>query len=67
MLIDGQPVDLIDLYAPEPGGPEVVYVADLAPGSPRSISVEPTGTSDPASTGSSVVIDGFVTLRSGGS
>ncbi len=67
VLIDGQPMDLIDLYAPESGGPEVVYVADLAPGSPRIVSVEPTGTSDPASSGSRVVIDGFVTLLSAGS
>lgn len=66
VLIDGQPVDLIDLYAPEPGGTEVVYIAELGPSAVRSIMVEPTGTSDPASSGSVVVIDGFVTLLPAG-
>jgi GH25 family lysozyme M1 (1,4-beta-N-acetylmuramidase) len=60
VLLDGQPLTLIDLYAPEPSGPEIVYVADL-PGQ-ASISVEPTGSSDPASSGSAVIVDGFATL-----
>lgn len=66
VLLDGQPTDLIDLYAPEPTGPEIVYVADVDPGTSQRISVEATATSDPASGGSSVVIDGFVTLVSSG-
>jgi hypothetical protein len=65
VLVDGAAVGLIDLYQPVASGPETVYVASLEPGTVQLISVEPTGTSDPASSGSSVVIDGFVTLTSG--
>lgn len=62
--VDGQAVGLFDLYAAVAGGPEVVYIADLD-GSDHQVSVEPTGTADPASTGTSVVIDGFVSLGAG--
>jgi GH25 family lysozyme M1 (1,4-beta-N-acetylmuramidase) len=65
VLVDGTAVGLIDLYQPIASGPETVYVAGLEPGIEQLISVEATGTSDPASSGSSVVIDGFVTLTSG--
>jgi hypothetical protein len=59
--IDGRAVGLVDLYAPEPNGAEIVYVVDLD-GGPHMISIEPTGTSDPASSGTAVEIEGFVSL-----
>jgi hypothetical protein len=59
--IDGQGVGLFDLYAPVVTGPEVVYVGQLD-GTAQEIAVEPTDTADTASTGTSVVIDGFVSL-----
>jgi hypothetical protein len=65
VLVDGTAVGLIDLYQPVASGPETVYVTGLEPGTEQLISVEATGTSDPASSGSGVVIDGFVTLASG--
>jgi GH25 family lysozyme M1 (1,4-beta-N-acetylmuramidase) len=61
VLLDGEAVGLVDLYAPEVSGPEVVFVADATAGS-HSIAVEPTGTSDVASVGSAVTVDGYVTL-----
>jgi lysozyme len=61
VLLDGEAVGLVDLYAPEASGPEVVFVADLADGV-HSVELEPTGTADAASTGSAVVVDGYVTL-----
>ena len=65
VLIDGEPAGLIDLYAPWRGEPEVVYVADLRPAPATHLDRGRPGTSDPTSTGSSVAIDGFVTLASG--
>lgn len=62
VLIDGEPVGLVDLYAPLAGGPEIVHVVDLSAGSPASIMLEPTGTSHADSTGTAVIVDGFVTL-----
>ena len=53
---------LIDLYAPEPGVPEVVHVLDLPDGE-HTLSVEPTGTSDPSSSGVAVAVEGFVSLE----
>jgi lysozyme len=61
LLVDGQSVALIDLYAPEAGEPEVVEVIALAPGQ-HSLAIEPTGSSDPASTGVAVEVEGYVTL-----
>jgi len=61
VIIDGQAVGLVELYAPNLTGPEVVFVADLD-GGRHSVTVEATGTSDPASTGTGITIDGFVTL-----
>jgi lysozyme len=61
VAIDGQTVGLVDLYAPEPSGPELVYVLPLPAGS-GEVSVDPTGTADPASAGTRVVIDGLVSL-----
>ena len=63
--IDGEPAGMIELYAPEALGPEVVFVADLAPGAVSSISLVPTGTNDAASSGERVAIDGVVTLTAG--
>jgi hypothetical protein len=62
IVLDGEPLGLVDLYAPEPSGPQVVYVTGLQPDALQQVSVEATGTSDPSATASSVVIDGFVTL-----
>ena len=59
--LDGEPVALIDLYAVEPGEPEVVHVLDLPEGE-HTLSVEGIGTSDPSSSGSAVVVEGFVSL-----
>jgi hypothetical protein len=64
VLVDGEEVGLVDLYAPMAGEPEVVHVVDLVPGVPASITLEATGTSDPNSTGTAIAIDGFVTLAS---
>ncbi len=64
VLVDGQAVGLVELYAPSPTGPEVVFVADLD-GGRHSVTVEATGTSDPASAGTGITIDGFVTLATG--
>jgi hypothetical protein len=61
ILLDGNATALIDLYAPEAGGPELVHVVTLPEGR-HTISVEATETSDPASTGSSVVVEGYATL-----
>jgi GH25 family lysozyme M1 (1,4-beta-N-acetylmuramidase) len=62
VLIDGEAHGLVDLYAPLPGEPELVYIADLASGATATISIEATGTSHPEATGDSVAIEGFVTL-----
>jgi GH25 family lysozyme M1 (1,4-beta-N-acetylmuramidase) len=64
VLVDGQAEGLVDLYAPEPGGPEIVHVADLPSGA-AVIAIEATGTSDAAATGTGIAIEGFVTLTSG--
>ncbi len=61
VLLDGEALALVDLYAPEPSGPEVVFVADLPPGS-HSIEIETTGNADPASTGTDVSVDGLIIL-----
>ncbi len=61
VLLDGEALALIDLYAPEAGAAELVYVTDL-PAGDHTVTVEPTGSSDPASSGSAVIVDGFVTL-----
>jgi len=65
VLLDGEPVGLVDLYAPEATGPELVLVVDLASGARQRISVEATGDRDPAASGGSVAIEGFVTLATG--
>ncbi|MFV2062384.1 MAG: hypothetical protein ACC726_02580, partial [Chloroflexota bacterium] len=62
ITLDGNVVGEIDLWAPDSGGAEVVFVLDLEPGVSHQLRVEATGTSDPASTGSAIAIDGFVTL-----
>ena len=64
VLVDGEAVGLVDLYAPMAGEVEVVHVVDLVPGRPASITLEATGTSDPDSRGTTIAIDGFVTLAS---
>ena len=64
VLLDGEPIGLLDLYAPSPSGPEIVFVADLEDASLHSMTVEATETSDPASAGTGIVVDGFVTLTS---
>ncbi|MEA2027212.1 MAG: hypothetical protein U9O18_11020, partial [Chloroflexota bacterium] len=61
VLLDGEALGLVDLFAPEPSGPEVVFVTDLPPGS-HGIEIEATGNADPASTGTTVSVDGFITL-----
>lgn len=65
VLLDGEPAALVDLYAPQPGGSEIVLVLDLEPGAPATISVEPTGTGDAASSGTVVSVEGFVLLQDG--
>jgi hypothetical protein len=62
VYLDGEAVGLVDLYHPTATAPEIVYVADLAPDAESTISVEATGTSDPAATGNAVLIDAFVTV-----
>ena len=66
VTVDGTAIALIDLYAPISPGSEVVHVMELESAGPHEISVEATGTSDPASTGSEVEVDGFVTLSASG-
>jgi GH25 family lysozyme M1 (1,4-beta-N-acetylmuramidase) len=61
VVVDGEPVALVDLYAEVPTGPEVVHVMQLPAGA-HEINVEATDSADPASTGSVVVIEGFATL-----
>jgi hypothetical protein len=61
VLLDGEALGLVDLYAAVPGGPELVYVADL-PGGSHSVELAGTGGADPASTGTAVDVEGFVTL-----
>jgi hypothetical protein len=61
--IDGEPVASVDLSAAAALGPEVVYVADLMPGAPRTIGIVPALGTEPASNGAR--IDGFVTLVTG--
>jgi hypothetical protein len=58
---DQAPV-LVDLYAATPQEPAVVHVAEISPAAPVDVSVEPTGTADPAATGDRVAIESFVTL-----
>ena len=65
VLVDGEAVGLVDLYAPVAGGPELVHVVDLEPGASASIALEATGTSHPDSAGTAITIDGFVTLAAG--
>ena len=62
LTLDGEAVALIDLFAPEPGVSEVVHVLDLPDGE-HTLSVEPTGTSDPSSSGVAVAVEGFVSLE----
>ena len=61
VLLDGEALGLVDLFAPAPSGPEVVFVTDLPPGG-HSIEIETTGNADPSSTGTTVSVDGFITL-----
>lgn len=62
IVIDGQADGLVDLYAPVSSGPEVVYIVDLDAAVGHRLSVEPTGTADPASLGTDIVVDGVVSL-----
>ena len=62
VLLDGEVVGTVDLYAPEAGVPEVVFVADLAPDAISTISLAPTGTQNVAATGSGLAFEGVVTL-----
>ena len=64
VVLDGEAIALIDLYSAAASGPEVVYVADLTDGQ-HFLTVETTGSSDPASTGTGVAVEGFVTLAQG--
>jgi len=61
LLVDGEAVALIDLYAPEVTDSEVVHVIALADG-PHSLAIEATESSDPASTGVEVTVEGVATL-----
>jgi GH25 family lysozyme M1 (1,4-beta-N-acetylmuramidase) len=54
VLLDGQPLGLVDLYAETAEGPAVVFVADLPEGE-HTITVEPTD-------GSTLSVEGFATL-----
>jgi GH25 family lysozyme M1 (1,4-beta-N-acetylmuramidase) len=62
VLLDGEAIGLIELYAPASTEPGIVYVVDLEPSAPGHLSVQPTDTSDPASSGDRVEIVGLVTL-----
>ncbi len=62
VYLDGEAVGLVDLYHPTATAPEIVYVADLAPDTQSTVSIEATGTADPDATGTDVVIDAFVTI-----
>jgi hypothetical protein len=64
LLVDGAAVALMDLWAAEPGGPEIVHVATLAPG-PHTVAIQPTDSADPGSTGTAVDVTGFVTITGG--
>ena len=44
--LDGEAVATVDLYAPEPGGPEVVATVGLVPGTRHVLSVTPDGSAD---------------------
>ena len=48
-MLDGEPLGLVDLYAPEATGPAVVFVADLDPAGEQQVTVEPTGNADEVS------------------
>jgi hypothetical protein len=63
VLVDGEEAGLVDLYAPESGGPEIVHVVDLTPGVAHEVVVQPTGTSDASATGSAISIEGFAVLE----
>ena len=57
VLLDGEALGLVDLWAESDEGPAVVFVAELPPGE-HTVSVEPTDGSDTALT-----VDGFATLE----
>jgi hypothetical protein len=57
VLLDGEGLGLVDLWAESEEGPAVVFVAELPPGE-HTVSVEPTDGSDAALT-----VDGFATLE----
>jgi GH25 family lysozyme M1 (1,4-beta-N-acetylmuramidase) len=62
VVVDGEAVGLVDLYAPIATGPEIVFVAETGTDASQTVAVEGTGTADPASSGTGISIDGFVTL-----
>jgi hypothetical protein len=68
VTLDGEEVTTLDLYAPVAGGPEVVGTIPLSPGVRHILGISPSGSADPASTGTEVAIDGVVllTTREGG-
>ena len=64
VLLDGQALGLVDLYAPVEEAPSIVFVADLPDGE-HTISVEPT---DPDGSGAvGLAVEGFATLELAGS
>lgn len=62
VLLDGEALGLVDLYAAIEEGPAIVFVADLPDGE-HIVSVEPTDGTDTEADGGAPVIDGFATLE----
>jgi GH25 family lysozyme M1 (1,4-beta-N-acetylmuramidase) len=60
--LDGEAVATVDLYAAEPGGPEVVATVGIVPGTRHVLSVTPDGTAVEGASGTDVAIDGFLVL-----
>jgi len=63
VLLDGDALGLVDLYAATEQGPAVVFVADL-PAGEHAITVESTADDDPALC-NRLAVEGFVTLEQG--
>ena len=65
VLLDGEELGRVDLYATSTSGPEVVFVADLSMDGQHELTVRPLGVGEAASGGAEVAIDGFLALTTG--
>jgi len=67
VVLDGGAPTIVNLYAPNPGGviqPQVVYDSGtLYYGGPHTLTITPTGTIPPGSTGPNVGVDSFTVSR----